>query len=347
MKKKAAASLLLLPCMMAACAGAALASTANASIVAPETAKITAPYSGTLLPFDYVAGDSVEQGDILFMMDATPIYAAQDGKVAAVFAKAGDDAAGIAARYGSVAVIEPAKPLFIDADTKNAYDDDENRYVHAGETVYLKCGNEKGTGVVTSVSGKEYDVEVLSGDFDLDDTVRIFRESGHDSDSEIGRGKATRYPDIAVTAQGRVSAVFVRPGDEVKAGDLIMEVVDAGAPVSAERRITSTATGAITMMAAASGAQVYRGQLLCEIADLTQLELSAEIDELDVGALRVGDTLSYTLDAYPGETFTGTITEIRPIGTAKQNAAYFDVRITAPEGKTLLPGMNATVTLGE
>ena len=63
--------------------------------------------------------------------------------------------------------------------------------------------------------------------------------------------------------------------------------------------------------------------------------------------VQVGSVLSYTLDAYAGETFSGTVTEIRPIGTARQNATYFDVRITLPAGKTLLPGMNATVTVGE
>ena len=87
--------------------------------------------------------------------------------------------------------------------------------------------------------------------------------------------------------------------------------------------------------------------LLCEIANLETLELSAEIDELDLSSIRVGDVLTYTLDAYAGESFSGTITEIRPIGAPRQNATYFDVRITPPEGVTILPGMNATVTIGE
>ena len=72
---------------------------------------------------------------------------------------------------------------------------------------------------------------------------------------------------------------------------------------------------------------------------------AAEIDEIDLAAVRVGDVLSYTLDAYPGETFSGAVTEIRPIGAARQNATYFDVRITLPDSTALLPGMNATVTL--
>ena len=65
------------------------------------------------------------------------------------------------------------------------------------------------------------------------------------------------------------------------------------------------------------------------------------------GGLRALEGLSFTLDAYAGETFSGTVTEIRPIGTQRQNATYFDVRITLPTGKTLLPGMNGTVTVGQ
>ena len=343
MRKKTA----LLACMLLVLAlpAAALGATANATIVAPNTTKITAPFAGTLLPFDLLQGDPVSEGDTLFTLDATPVYAAQNGTVAAVFASVGDDAEGAAAHYGAVAVIEPEHPLYIDASTDQAYNDDENRYLHAGETLYLKCGNEKGTGIVTSVSGSRYVVEILTGNFDVDDTVRCFRESSTPSDSETGRGKVMRYADIAVTASGRICAVHIKPGDSVSVGDLLFETVDAQSERGASRVISSPVTGAVTALSASSGAQVYRGQLLCEIADLTTLELSADVDELDLSSVHEGDTLSYTLDAYPEETFTGTVTKIYPVGEARQNATYFDVRITLPEGRNLLPGMNGTVTL--
>ena len=57
--------------------------------------------------------------------------------------------------------------------------------------------------------------------------------------------------------------------------------------------------------------------------------------------------IEYVVCTVCGKVFTGAVTEIRPIGAPRQNATYFDVRITAPEGVTLLPGMNATITLGE
>lgn len=326
---------------------AALAATANATIVAPETVKITAPMNGTLLPFDLTAGDRVSEGDALFAFDTTPVYAQAGGKVAAVFAEAGDDASGVLARYGSLAVIEPEKPLFIPANTSQAHEKDENKYLHAGQTLYLKCGNEEGVGVVTSVDGSNYIVEILEGDFDLGDTIRCFRKPEMKYEEETGRGKATRYADTAVQAQGRIIACHVQPGDQVKTGDLLFEVVDASCPVGAALEMVAPVSGAVTLLAASSGMQVYRGQLLCEIADLDALELSVEVDEIDLSGLRVGDTLTYTLDAYGDTAFTGTVKEIRPIGTPRQNATYFDVRLTVDAEKAILPGMNGAVTLGE
>ena len=317
-------------------ASCALAATADAKIVAPNTEKITAPFAGTLLPFDAELGDSVSAGETLFTLDTVPVYAAQAGTVSAVFAKVGDDASGVAAHYGALAVVEPKNALYID------------RYIHAGESLHLKMGNTKGTGVVTGVSGKKYTVEILTGDYDVGDTVRCFRESTTPSDSEVGRGKVTRYADVQVLADsGRIAAVHVKPGDTVEVGDLLFELVDAQSAKNASRSVAAGASGVITLMNTVSGAQVYRGQLLCEVADMSTLELSAEVDELDLNSIAVGDTLTYTLDAFEGETFVGTVTKIYAVGTKKQNATYFDVRITLPSGKALLPGMNGTVTINK
>ena len=331
--------------MLTLCASCALGATANAAIVAPDTVKITAPFAGTLLPFDLSAGDEIAKDAPLFAIDTTPVYAPISGTVCAVFADVNDDAAGLVSHYGAVAAIEPEYPLYIDADTDNAHDNDDNHYLHAGETLYLKCGSEKGTGVVTSVHGEDYIVEIRSGNFDLDDLVTCYRESAMPYDSKTGDGRVKRFDDVSVAASGRIAAVHVQQGAVVSAGDLLFETVDAQSAPGASPAIAAPISGAIMQLAVASGAQVYRGQLLCEIADLSKLELSAEIDELDLNTIRTGDTLTYTLDAYGSETFTGTVTQIRPVGTKKQNATYFDVRVTLPQGKTLLPGMNATILL--
>ena len=346
MKNKLIACCALVMALTLSCA-AALGATANATIVAPDSVKVTAPFNGTLKPFDLMQGDAVEEGDLLFSLDTTPVYATQNGTVAAIFVSEGDDASGAANHYGAMAYIEPEYPLYLDADNDDAYDKDENRYQHAGETLYLKWGNTTGTGMITKVDGDDYIVEIHSGDFDIDDTVRCFRESHHPQSSEIGRGKVKRYADIAVNANGRVAKVHVQPGDTVETGDLLFEMIDAQSALGVSSEIAAPVSGAVMQLAAVPGAQVYRGQLLGEIADLSALELSVELDELDLTAVSVGDALSYTLDAYGDKVFTGTVTKIRPVGTKRQNATYFDVRVTVPQGTAVLPGMNGTVLLGE
>ena len=207
--------------------------------------KITAPFAGTLLAFDLRQGDSVAANETLFTMDTTPIYATQAGTVSAVFAGVGDDASGVAAHYGSLAVIEPKNALYIAASTQQAYDDADNRYIHAGETLYLKRNSDKGTGIVTSVSGSGYIVEILTGDYDVNDTIRCFRESSMPSDSEVGRGKVTRYDDVLVNASsGRIAAVHVKAGDKVEVGDLLFEVIDAQSTRGASLTIPSPVDGA-------------------------------------------------------------------------------------------------------
>ena len=165
-----------------------------------------------------------------------------------------------------------------------------------------------------------------------------------------GSGKAQRYADTAVTASGRVYKVQKLPGQKVEAGDLLFELIDASsAPDTSSLAVTAPANGAVISVDTVPGAQVYQGQLLCQIADLSSLELSAEVDEIYLSQIQVGDTLNFVLDAYPEEQLTGTVTEIRPLGTVKQNATYYDVRLSIPEaeGIELLPSMSATVYLGE
>ena len=68
---------------------------------------ITAPFSGTLQPFTWEAGDLVNAGDLLFSMRTTTIYATEDATVQAIYCAAGDDAAAVATRYGGLIAMRP------------------------------------------------------------------------------------------------------------------------------------------------------------------------------------------------------------------------------------------------
>ena len=78
--------------------------------------------------------------------------------------------------------------------------------------------------------------------------------------------------------------------------------------------------------------------------DLSRMEVHAAVDEADVGKLHEGQEATFTVDAYPGETFPGTIFQIRSQPTVTQNVVTYDavLRVDNKAGK-LRPGMTASV----
>jgi HlyD family secretion protein len=78
--------------------------------------------------------------------------------------------------------------------------------------------------------------------------------------------------------------------------------------------------------------------------DLTQMQVEAAVDEADVGRLREGMRAVFTVDAFPGRTFRGEISQIRKAAQVVQNVVSYTTVITVPNpDRTLLPGMTANV----
>jgi HlyD family secretion protein len=80
--------------------------------------------------------------------------------------------------------------------------------------------------------------------------------------------------------------------------------------------------------------------------DLTKMQVYAKTDESDVGQIRRGQKVSFKVDAYPRDTFTGTVSQVRMNSTIVQNVVTYDTIIDFdnPELK-LFPGMTAYVTI--
>ncbi len=79
--------------------------------------------------------------------------------------------------------------------------------------------------------------------------------------------------------------------------------------------------------------------------DLTQMQLEAAVDEADIGMIAVGQQVDFTVDAFPEETFKGTVQQVRLAPQMVQNVVSYTVivEVQNPEGK-LLPGMTANAT---
>jgi HlyD family secretion protein len=81
-------------------------------------------------------------------------------------------------------------------------------------------------------------------------------------------------------------------------------------------------------------------------ADLTQMQVLADIDESDVGRIRPGQSVSFHVDAYPTDRFTGTVTQVRLQPTVVQNVVTYSTVITVPNAQLKLkPGMTANVSI--
>lgn len=80
--------------------------------------------------------------------------------------------------------------------------------------------------------------------------------------------------------------------------------------------------------------------------DLSQMKVMAAVDEADIGQVKQGQRVTFTVDAFQNDTFNGTVQEVRLNPTTTSNVVTYTVVITAenPEQK-LLPGMTATCTI--
>jgi HlyD family secretion protein len=81
-------------------------------------------------------------------------------------------------------------------------------------------------------------------------------------------------------------------------------------------------------------------------ADLTEMQVNANIDEADVGRIRPGQHVTFRVDAYPTDTFEGTVTQVRLQPVVVQNVTTYGTVINVPNGDLRLkPGMTANVKI--
>ena len=81
-------------------------------------------------------------------------------------------------------------------------------------------------------------------------------------------------------------------------------------------------------------------------ADLTKMQVLANIDESEIGKLRAGQPVNFRVDAYPSDTFHGTVAQVRLLPTTVQNVVTYSTVIDVPNPDyKLKPGMTANVNI--
>lgn len=114
--------------------------------------------------------------------------------------------------------------------------------------------------------------------------------------------------------------------------------------------ITSPIDGVVLSKSVEEGQTVaasYATPELFTIAqDLTNMQVVADVDEADIGDVKEGERVTFTVDAYPDDTFEGTVKQVRQEATTNNNVVTYEVVISTPNADLKLkPGLTANVTI--
>lgn len=114
--------------------------------------------------------------------------------------------------------------------------------------------------------------------------------------------------------------------------------------------ITSPIDGTVISKSVEEGQTVAASfntpELFTIAKDLTNMQVVADVDEADIGGVKEGDRVTFTVDAYPDDTFEGTVKQVRLQATTTNNVVTYEVVISAQNADLKLkPGLTANVTI--
>lgn len=187
--------------------------------------------------------------------------------------------------------------------------------------------------------------------------------------SSIASATFAYQAERTLTAQagGTVSAINVQEGDAVSKGDILIELAGddltesiqsaseslRSAEISMQNQqdnmsnytITSPISGTIIEKDAKQGDALTSGSTLCVIYDLSYLEMVINVDELQIGALSVGQKVQITADAVADKTYVGTVTRVSMKGSSSGGTTTYPITIRIDNTDGLRPGMNANAEI--
>lgn len=114
--------------------------------------------------------------------------------------------------------------------------------------------------------------------------------------------------------------------------------------------ITSPIDGVVLSKSVEEGQTVAASfstpELFTIAQDLTNMQVVADVNEADIGDVKEGERVTFTVDAYPDDTFEGEVKQVRQEATTTNNVVTYEVVISAPNADLKLkPGLTANVTI--
>ena len=164
---------------------------------------------------------------------------------------------------------------------------------------------------------------------------------------------------ITASASGRIADMNYIAGDTIFSGDRFCTISGESVDNQIENalntlenaqdkleayQVSSPISGTVIEKYAKAGDNAGTGSSgassLCIIYDLSYLEMTLSIDELDISKVAVGQSVSVTADAVPGQVYEGIVTKVSVVGSTSGGTTTYPVTIRIAETEGLLPSMN-------
>lgn len=230
-------------------------------------------------------------------------------------------------------------------------------------------------------------------------TVKAMRGNVVSTVSSTGTLTLEKSVDISSKVTGRITQVYVRENQEVRAGDILVKLDDsqltstlrqnevklANAQITYERSlalfrqggiaksqldtdntnyqvalnsyqiskdnlddtvITTPISGVVIGKPISTGQTVAPGistpMVLMVVGDLSSMQIEALVDESDIGKIKVGQNVKFSVDSFDGEVFDGVVRLVSKKSLTQQNVIYYTVYVKVLDTKgKLIPGMTA------
>jgi multidrug efflux pump subunit AcrA (membrane-fusion protein) len=214
----------------------------------------------------------------------------------------------------------------------------------------VAIGCSKKTTEAESDQAKKHEENVVTLTKEQLDHVQIKTEpvvTGSIETSLKAAGRVTENQNktarVSSTLEGRLVKVTVDLNDAVKAGD-VLGLVQTPELLGRPLELKSPIDGLVLDRKASVGELVSKEKEIFTISDPTDLWVIAEIKERDIGAVKVGQDASFTVTAYPGETFRGRIVRIANVVEPESRTVEARLEVNNADGR-LKPGMFADVEI--
>ena len=328
----------------------------SGTISAANTYTVKSLVKGTVLTADFEVGDTIEKGTVLYTIDssdvATSVEKAQlaleqaqrsyddtadaqyirsviGGTVASIKVKAGD----YVTAGQEIATVRDDSSLLLTLEFPAA--DASGFAVGQAAEVILNGTFETLSGTVQAVAGTD---TISSGNLLVRTVTIAVKNNGSLTTAQAA---SATINGVSALASARFDYQHSLLNAQLSMSDTQKQMENYTIPSP----ISGTVIQKNVKAGDTVGTDTTASETLCTIYDLSYLEMTLNVDELEILSIKEGQTVTITADAISDRTFTGVVTSVSAAGTTTGGTTTYPVTIRIDDTGDLLPGMNATAEI--